>query len=133
MVVLMWVSHSLFPAKASFGLLCRLRSFGLFGVCWCRNRQPNAKLLEVLIPPTSTEQLGRDSLTLTLSDVLGEFGLVVEQLQLRGRTGHEQENDAVHFRRVVAGIDLGQQLIGHQAGQGGFADADVVKEAGLLF
>ena len=108
---------------------------------------PSSRLAMLLELEDRAEQL-RDSLEkgepLPLDQVLGDrlavifrqLRFVVEEFELRGRAGHQQENDALGLRREVRVarrhwvllLGSGEALAGHQRRQPHRADAD----AGLL-
>jgi hypothetical protein len=73
--------------------------------------------------PVAFEELGRREFAV----LPGEFGLVVEQFEVAGRAGLEEEDDALRLRREVRGFRsqvIGVAVVGEQRGEGGGAEAD---------
>ena len=77
----------------------------------------------------SVDDRGREWLAFELR----ELGLVVEELELRRRTGHEEVDDRLGFRGVVGqagahagagGGELAHRAVGDEGGEGDLADAD---------
>jgi hypothetical protein len=64
---------------------------------------------------------------------LGQLGLVVEELELRGRARHEEMDDGLGLGRMVGqagdlagagGGEAAHGAVGHQGGEGDLADAE---------
>ena len=77
----------------------------------------------------SVDDRGREGLAFQF----GQFGLVVEELELRGSAGHEQVDDRLGFGRMVrqagdlaraGGGEAPHGSVGHQGGEGDLADAE---------